>query len=188
MASTIRSVTRNDYEVKSLAYLVFSEAMTRGEDQAIIILCVSTFLKDFMTIKNFVKVTSLKTIAGVYCNEICTYIDELILKASKDKSAIVRRAATVAILKATRAPTFKEEKRAEYLQYLLTGIKDYILNSGLSLIVYFKVSGGEDLSFLHGHFRRVCGFLPSLPISEAAMVLNIMHRYAIKYLLHTEGS
>jgi vesicle coat complex subunit len=184
----IMNISRQDYEIKALGYYIFTEYVSRNRDSEIVILCISTFLKDFMSIKNFIRTLSLKAICTVYKKGIDEFVDDMIIKGSKDKSIVVRRTSTVGIYKISMSDGFTEHKKEMYLKILENSMKDFVLNSGLAVIVYFKVSGGESLAFLHPHFRKICQNLKYYPELEAASVMNVLHRYAVRYLIYAEGN
>lgn len=50
-----------------------------------------------------------------------------------------------------------------------------------------KLTRGSNLSFLHPHFRKVCQNLRFYPESESPPLLGILHKYAMKYLIYSEG-
>jgi hypothetical protein len=50
-----------------------------------------------------------------------------------------------------------------------------------------KLTKGTNLSFLHPYFRRICQQLPFYPESESPLILSILHKYAMKYLIYSEG-
>lgn len=52
-----------------------------------------------MSIKNFVRLTSFKAITSVYCKSIAEFVDDMVTKAAKDKSVVLRKAASIAIHK-----------------------------------------------------------------------------------------
>lgn len=138
-ADIIRALAKADYEIKTLGYYLFTEAIVQDPDNPITILAVSTILKDFMTIKNYIRMNSLKAISTIYSQELAEYIDDMLIKAVKDKNVVIRRAATVGISKALQSGLVSQEKKANFTNLLEYGIRDFSMNSGLSIIVFFKV-------------------------------------------------
>ena len=43
------------------------------------------------------------------------------------------------------------------------------------------------MEFLHPHFRKICSNLIYYPDYESPMLLNLLHRYAVVYLISAEG-
>ena len=99
LADIIKIIPKQDYEIKALAYYLISEAIAADPGSEIAILCISTILKDFMAIKNFIRMEALKSVTSIYQKGIDEYVDDMLGKAVKDKSLIVRRVSTVGIYK-----------------------------------------------------------------------------------------
>jgi hypothetical protein len=71
----------------------------RRPGNEVLILSLCSILKDFMSIKNFVRLTSFKAITSAYCQSIAEFVDDMIVKATKDKSVILRKAASLSMHK-----------------------------------------------------------------------------------------
>lgn len=78
---------------------MFCEIIKRHPDHPVLILTVSSMLRDFMGLKNFVRLLSLKTASSVYPKGVEDHFDEIVVKASKDKCVLIRKAATIGMHK-----------------------------------------------------------------------------------------
>lgn len=92
-------IGKPDFEVKALAYHLFSEIGMKKPGSEVLILSLCSILKDFMSIKNFVRLTAFKAATSVYSKSIAEFVDDMISKAAKDKSALLRKAASTSVLK-----------------------------------------------------------------------------------------
>lgn len=82
-----------------MGYYLFTEIVKQHPDHPVLILTVSSMLRDFMGLKNFVRLLSLKTSTSVYPVGLEDHFDGIVVKASKDKNVLIRKAATVGMLK-----------------------------------------------------------------------------------------
>lgn len=67
-------------------------------------------------------------------------------------------------------------------------MSDLILSSGVAIILYTNLNGFENLEWMHPHYRSIVKKLPYYPEFESPMILNLLHRYAMTYLISAEGN
>lgn len=78
--------------------------------------------------------------------------------------------------------------KEEVEKLLLKNSGDILLSSGLSIILYARIKGLESLEWIHPYFRQIVKNIPYYPEFESPVILNILQRYAIKYLVYAEGN
>lgn len=118
-----------------------------GNDVLILSLC--SILKDFMSMKNFVRLTAFKAATSAYCANISEFVDDMVLKASKDKSVLLRKAASTSMLKVacsdqiSKSPSFTADKKQVFLRALERAMTDSLASSGTAVMVYYKVGQAD---------------------------------------------
>ncbi|KAK9468638.1 adaptin N terminal region-domain-containing protein [Lipomyces arxii] len=173
----VKNSAAQTLEVKKLVYIYLLRYAERESDLAL--LSINAIQKSLGDQNPQIRAMAIKVLSGIKVQSIAPIILLGIRKCSVDMSAVVRRAAAVAIGKAYELDKSNLETLVGYLTTLLGDKSFYVVGSAMQ--AFINICPGR-LYMLHTNYRRYCKILADIEEWGQVCVLDVLTRYVRVYV------
>ncbi|KAK9385549.1 adaptin N terminal region-domain-containing protein [Lipomyces mesembrius] len=173
----VKNSAAQTLEVRKLVYIYLLRYGQQESDLAL--LSINAIQKSLGDQNPQIRAMAIKVLSGIKVPSIAPIILLGIRKAIVDMSAIVRRAAAVAIGKCFELDKSNLETLVGYLVTLLADKSFYVVGSAVQTFVNICP---DRLDMLHTNYRRYCNMLADIEEWGQVCVLDMLTRYVRVYV------
>lgn len=173
----VKNSAAQTLEIRKLVYIYLLRYAERESDLAL--LSINAIQKSLGDQNPQIRAMAIKVLSGIKVPSIAPIVLLAIRKSIVDLSAVVRRAAAVAIGKAYELDKSNLEVLVGYLATLLADKSYYVVGSAVQTFV--RVCP-DRLEMFHVHYRRYCTMLADIEEWGLVCLLDVMTRYVRVYV------
>ncbi|KAK9357990.1 adaptin N terminal region-domain-containing protein [Lipomyces starkeyi] len=173
----VKNSSAQTLEVRKLVYIYLLRYGQQESDLAL--LSINAIQKSLGDQNPQIRAMAIKVLSGIKVPSIAPIILLGIRKSIVDMSAIVRRAAAVAIGKCFELDKSNLETLVGYLATLLADKSFYVVGSAVQTFVNMCP---DRLDMLHTNYRRYCNMLADIEEWGQVCVLDMLTRYVRVYV------
>ncbi|KAL4466424.1 hypothetical protein ABPG73_019042 [Tetrahymena malaccensis] len=170
-----------DIEIKRIIYILLTEISYENPNCDELLMCISPLLKQIASnIPSVIKGDTLKTLCSLTIQEMKPMLIKTLQKLHVDKSPYVKKISALTLLQFFLSKDIEEDEVDALYSFLL---KDVSFLKGCVLHLSRQLqTQGDNLEFLHYHFRRVCKEIHTYTVYDIVLNLQMINKYALIYL------